>query len=90
MGGGAGPQLADRRAEADNHISADLHLELPLAAADLQVLAGIGAEGVVPAAGQRAGRCIVPIDKRRYLKTSLSRRTELIEALANARLLPCS
>ena len=54
---------------------------------DLRVLERMGGESV-PAAGERDGTCVVPLGKRRFLKTSLTRRAELLEALAQARVAP--
>lgn len=70
-----------------NHISADARLELPIKSDDLRVLESIDANGTPPET-IGSGLCVVPVGKRRYLKTGLSRRSELLDAFAKARLLP--
>jgi len=68
------------------HIAADKRLELPMNRNGLSLLENMGQE-TQPAAGELENTTVVPLGKRRYLKTSLTRRAELIAALANARIL---
>lgn len=69
-----------------NHISADKRLELPLDPDGLSVLENLG-DARAAAAGERGDTAVVPIGKRRYLKTGIPRRTELTRAFARARIL---
>jgi hypothetical protein len=68
------------------HISADKRLELPLTPGNLMVLESMGRE-IEAAAGQAGSTTVVPLGKRRYLKTSRAMRDELLAAFAKARLL---
>ena len=68
------------------HISADKRLELPLKPGNLVVLESMGEE-IEATAGERTDTTVVPVGKRRYLKTSSSKRDELIAAFGNARIL---
>ncbi|MCK5802903.1 MAG: hypothetical protein KAI66_08725 [Lentisphaeria bacterium] len=68
------------------HISADKRLELPLEPKDIAVLESMGEE-IEATAGERTGTTVVPVGKRRYLKTSRLKRDELIAALGKARIL---
>ena len=68
------------------HISADKRLELPLDPRDLVVLESMGS-GIAATAGERKDTVVVPVGKRRYLKTSKSRKAELIAAFGDARIL---
>ncbi len=68
------------------HISADRRLELPMKPGGLAVLEGMGAE-VEDGMEERDDAVIVPVGKRRYLKTDISKRKELMAALENARVL---
>jgi len=68
------------------HISADKRLELPLKPEDLVVLEGMG-KAIEAAAGERGDATVVPVGKRRYLRTSRSKRNELIAAFGDARIL---
>ena len=68
------------------HISADRKLELPLKPEDFVVLESMGAE-IKAMAGERRDTTVVPVGKRRYLKTSRSKRDELIAAFGDARIL---
>ena len=68
------------------HISADKKLQLPMAPQDLAVLEELGQE-IGAAAGDGEGTTVVPVGKRRYLKTSIPKKGRLIAALANARIL---
>ncbi len=70
-----------------HHIAADAQLELPMRPRELRVLERMGGESA-PATGARDGTCVVPLGKRRFLKTSLTRRAELLESLAQARIAP--
>lgn len=67
------------------HIAADKILELPLHPKDVTLLAGMGRE-LEATPGERANTTLVPVGKRRYLKTSRTKRAELLAALAQARL----
>ncbi len=69
-----------------NHISADKRLELPLDPDGLFVLENLG-DARAAAAGERGATAVVPLGKRRYLRTSVPRRAELTEAFAHARIL---
>ena len=68
------------------HISADKELELPLKPNDLVVLESMGEE-IGASAGERKNTSVVPLGKRRYLKTSKSKKDELIAAFVDARIL---
>lgn len=68
-----------------NHICADKRLELPFDSNALYVLESI--KGTRSAASGSHGTAVVKLGKRRYLKTSISRRSELIEAFARAQIL---
>ena len=68
------------------HISADKTLELPLQPAQVSVLEEMG-KGTAARAGERPNTVLVPVGKRRYLKTSLARKDELVAAFASARIL---
>ena len=68
------------------HISADKRLELPLRPQELAVLESMGEE-TEASAGERPDTAVVPVGKRRYLKTDSSKREELIAAFRNARVL---
>lgn len=68
------------------HISADKRLELPLSPQHLVVLDNLG-EGTGAMAGDGGNTSVVPLGKRRYLKTIGSTRDELIAAFRNARIL---
>jgi len=68
------------------HRSADRELELPMSPARLVLLESLGKETPV-AAGTPSGTTILPVGKRRYLRTSKSDRDKLLAALRDARLL---
>lgn len=68
------------------HISGDARLELPLEPTDVALLERMG-EATEPEAGEREHTAVVPVGNRRYLRTSPSRRSDLITALQNARIL---
>jgi hypothetical protein len=68
------------------HISGNGRLELPLATKDLAVMEGLGGK-IEAGGGERPNTTVVPVGKRRYLKTSLSKRNGLIAALGEARIL---
>jgi len=68
------------------HISADKRLELPVKPENLVVLESMGEE-IEATAGERTDTTVVPVGKRRYLKTIGSKRDELIAAFGNARIL---
>ena len=68
------------------HISGDGELELPLEPADLVVLESLE-EGIGASSGARRDTSVVPLGKRRYLKTSKSRKDELMAAFGDARIL---
>jgi hypothetical protein len=68
------------------HISADKALELPCGPKDLTVLESIGGVSQAISAGH-GDSAIVPLGKRRYLRTSLAHRDALIAAFRNARVL---
>ena len=67
------------------HISGDRELGLPMKPEDLVVLESLGKE-VGAGAGERENTSVVPLGKRRYLKTSKSRKDELIAALGDAQI----
>lgn len=68
------------------HISADSRLELQMKPEDFAVLEGMGVktEGGME---ERGNAAVVPVGNRRYLKTGVSKRKELMAALENARIL---
>jgi hypothetical protein len=68
------------------HISADKQLELPIAPEQVVLMESIGKE-LDTEAGNQAGTTVVPVGKRRYLKTSTATRDELVAAFAEARIL---
>ena len=68
-----------------HHISAETRLELPMPPGDLRLLERLGEERA-PAAGERTRTCVVPVGRRRFLKTHPERRAELVAALAQARI----
>jgi hypothetical protein len=68
------------------HISGDKRLELPLDPKDVTLLEDLGRELPTSAGGGR-NTTIVPLGRRRYLEVSLVKRTELLAALAEARIL---
>ena len=67
------------------HLSADKDLELPIAPADVALLEDLGTE--LPVAVGPADGALVPVGKRRYLRTKMEDREKLVAALANARIL---
>jgi hypothetical protein len=68
------------------HIAADMRIELPLEPRDLTLLEDMGRE-LATTAGEGGKTTIVPVGRRRYLKTSPAQKTELLAALAQARLI---
>lgn len=68
------------------HISADKALELPLNPKDLTLLESIGGASQVISEGHGAS-AIVPVGKRRYLRTSMANRGKLMAAFGDARIL---
>jgi hypothetical protein len=68
------------------HISADKKLELPLKPNDLVALESLGKK-IGVGAGEREDTSVVPLGNRRYLRTSRSKKDELIAAFRNARIL---
>ena len=68
------------------HISADRRLELPLNPKDVAALERMGKE-IEATAGEGKNTTVVPVGKRRYLKTSRSKKAALIAAFAKARIL---
>ncbi|OGV69415.1 MAG: hypothetical protein A3K18_26040 [Lentisphaerae bacterium RIFOXYA12_64_32] len=68
------------------HISADRRLELPLNPKDVAALESMGKE-IEATAGEGKNTTVVPVGKRRYLKTSRSKKAALIAAFAKARIL---
>lgn len=67
------------------HISGDRKLELPLNPRDVTLMESIGQEISVQA-DQNGNNSIVPVGKRRYLKTSRLSKDELIAAFRNAKI----
>lgn len=68
------------------HRSADRELELPMSPARLALLESLGTE--IPAApGTRSGTTLLPVGKRRYLRTSKADRDTLLAALRDARVI---
>jgi hypothetical protein len=68
------------------HISADKELELPVNPKDLVLLESMGRE-VQAAAGEHGNSTVVPLGKRRYLRTSKANRAMLITAFRDAKVL---
>jgi hypothetical protein len=68
------------------HISGDRELELPLKPEDIMLLESMGEASSV-SAGEREGTSVVPLGKRRYLKTGRSKKDELIAAFRDAQIL---
>ena len=68
------------------HISADKELELPLNPEDLKLLERMGRESQVIAGG-RGDYAVVPVGKRRYLRTGRANRDRLITAFRDAGIL---
>lgn len=68
------------------HISADRELELPFDPKELVLLEGMGKKAHV-SAGEQGDRSVVPVGKRRYLRTSRANRDKLIAAFSNAKIL---
>lgn len=65
------------------HLSADKQMELPLNPRDIVLLEGMGRE-IHVVAGRDGNSTIVPVGKRRYLRTDRANRDRLITALSNA------
>ena len=68
------------------HISGDKELELPMNTRDLTLLASMGEESQEIVAGD-GNTTIVPVGKRRYLRTGTANRETLLTAFANAKIL---
>ncbi|MBT3344983.1 MAG: hypothetical protein HN712_11865 [Gemmatimonadetes bacterium] len=68
------------------HISADAQLELPLKPQDFVVLESMGVE-IEAAAGKQGDTAIVPVGKRRYLKSTGPNKDKLTTAFGGARVL---
>ncbi|HNW57342.1 MAG TPA: hypothetical protein PKM69_06180, partial [Bacteroidales bacterium] len=67
------------------HISGDRKLELPLNPGDITLMENIGQEISVQA-DQNGKNSIVPVGKRRYLKTSRLSKDDLITAFRKAKI----
>ena len=68
------------------HISADKSLELPLSPHDIRILEELGQEREATP-GDRENTTVIPLGKRRYLKTTTLTRNNLIAAFAKATIL---
>src|SRR5450759_3483966 len=67
------------------HISGDKKLELPINSRDITLMESLGQEIPVPSS-QNGDKTILPVGKRRFIKTSKLSKIELIEAFKNAKL----
>jgi hypothetical protein len=67
------------------HISDNKKIELPLNPRDFILLESIGRESVQPE--QKGSNSILPVDNRRFIKTSKLSKDELITAFKNAKIL---
>ena len=68
------------------HISGDKKLELPLKSENITLMESLGQE-IPPLSGQNSDRTLLPVGKRRYIKTSNISRDELITAFKNAKII---
>ncbi len=68
------------------HISGDKKLELPLKSENITLMESLG-QKIPPLSGQNSDRTLLPVGKRRYIKTSNISRDELINAFKNAKII---
>jgi hypothetical protein len=68
------------------HISGDKKLELPLKSENITLMESLGQE-IPPLSGHNSDRTLLPVGKRRYIKTSNISRDELITAFKNAKII---